>query len=258
MARQTSDSLRVPARGDAIRAEDIAAIVRHIKALPQAGAGHSAEGMFVARSVPAARNRWLRCISDADVDPFSVVEVYGSEFDDDELILHVRTPQGSAFDLAVNEDNELILDTPGWVRLLTPYSPGVVRYEGDDPAFGDMLGYGIVDPHQLALNRPGPFVVAGVDSTNSLVTVFWENREYIVTGDNDIDKGELGEFYIHDPYGPKGAEPRLTPSRTFFAYVRMGPYKAGDWAFAKLFPNGPEVYVTECNPPSTTTTTTTI
>lgn len=91
------------------------------------------EGSF---EFPAVRSRrpadWVQVSSSIDnVDPFGIVEVYGGAFSDvtREITVTVRkattTTPGLLY--AGNEDYALHAGLPGWVRVINPYAPVVVR-----------------------------------------------------------------------------------------------------------------------------------
>jgi hypothetical protein len=84
-----------------------------------------------------ARILWWPCLSDDDMPPFSVVEVYDSSPAGADFYFRVRkaNPSSRAAQYGGNEDYDLHAGTPedgpfGWVKLVTPYDPVVMRSSG--------------------------------------------------------------------------------------------------------------------------------
>jgi hypothetical protein len=86
---------------------------------------------------------WAQCVSLDNVDPFGIVEVYGGSYDQDtdEVILLVRkcTTVTPGLIWAGNESYDLYAGLPGWVRMVNPYAPVMVRTSGT-VVFNDRVG----------------------------------------------------------------------------------------------------------------------
>ncbi len=94
---------------------------------------------YTTRQPPRTRDElsWIRCVSDDDADPWSVLEIYDATLDEDGIVLKVRENDGGEL-FAANENYELFADTPGWVKLVNPYEPVIIA-ASEDIAFKDDL-----------------------------------------------------------------------------------------------------------------------
>jgi hypothetical protein len=137
------DKLRLYSRGEVINRPVINALIEFVRSRT-AGRGTFTDG-GASSPRPTGHSRdelsWVRCESEVDAPPFSVVEVYDSRLDDNGIVLIVREAAEGAALYAGNEDYELINGAQGWVKLLTPYEPVVINVHDDsDPiVFGDTL-----------------------------------------------------------------------------------------------------------------------
>jgi len=126
---------------DAVRFRDV----------PQGPHGRGDRSGNQTRPRPYAKDHlsWHRCISSDNVDPFSIVEVYDSTVDATGPLLKVNiegtgTGSGTATTsiteklYAGNEQYTLIRGKPGWVKLITPYEPVLVRASLDTQFYDDL------------------------------------------------------------------------------------------------------------------------
>lgn len=132
----------------------------------------SGGGAVRGKSQSRDRLSWVRCYSDDDIPAFSVVEVYDGRLDSDGIILQVRKVAAFA-DVklfAGTEEYALTADGYGWVKLITPYEPVVVRL-GDvyepDVRFGSPLyvqaGETTVIPLNMSQRSTGLVCLASLD-----------------------------------------------------------------------------------------------
>lgn len=121
-----------PRRGEPIRAEQIASLVQYARdrSVPSIRGGHEDQDRLTTRRLQHARDElsYFPCDSDvADVDEFSIFEVYDADLSDSGIILKVRQATSAIHALYAGNENYQIKGGRGWVKLITTYEPVVVN-----------------------------------------------------------------------------------------------------------------------------------
>src|SRR6185437_1782176 len=112
------------------------------------------------------RQLWWPCKSDDIVCPYGIVEIYDAEPGGVDFYFKVRLATADASQYGGNEAYQLCPGEFGWIKLITPYEPVVVRSKGTIAFLqtlgivGDYMVPGTV-PHQLLYAECQPEVDSG-------------------------------------------------------------------------------------------------